>query len=96
MSIKKSIVVRNSLENPDHFLILNTSTGESYEINITGKKILDYCNGSLTKDEIAKKIAEMDRNEGNRCDERISIKDIIKYIEILLKEGILDDGFGFK
>lgn len=91
LSIKKSIVVRNSLENPDHYLILNTSTGESYEVNITGKKILDYCNGSLTKDEIAKKIVEMDKHETNRGNERILIKDIIQYCEILLKEGILDE-----
>lgn len=89
--VKKSIVVRNSLENPDHYLILNTSTGESYEVNITGKKILDCCNGSLTKDEIAKKIVEMDRYKINRGDERILIKDIIQYLETLLKEGILDE-----
>ena len=89
--IKKSIVVKNSLENSDHYLLLNTSNGESYEVNITGKKILDYCNGSLTKDEIAKKIAEMDRYETNRGDERVLIEDIIQYCEILLKEGILDE-----
>jgi len=35
--MRKSITVRNNLENPNHLLVLNTSTGESYEINVTGK-----------------------------------------------------------
>lgn len=91
MLTRKSIIVRNSLENPNHFLVLNTSTGESYEINVTGKRILDCCFGSLTKDEIAKKIVEMNRCETNRSNERILIKDIIQYVEILLKERILDE-----
>lgn len=84
-------MVKKSLENPDDYLILNTSTGESYEINATGKRILDYCNGSLTKDEIARKLVELDRKDTNGSGERVSIEDVIEYIQTLLEEQILDE-----
>jgi len=82
-------VIRESLEKPDHFLVLNTSTGASYEINNTGKKILECCDGTLARGEIAKKVAGMEK-----CKKRNSvllIKDITEYCKILLKEGIIDE-----
>ena len=82
-------MIRESLENPDHFLVLNTSTGASYEINNTGKKILECCNGTLARGEIAEKVAGLEK-----CKERKSvllIKDITEYCKILLREGIIDE-----
>ncbi|HKZ95117.1 MAG TPA: PqqD family protein [Candidatus Bathyarchaeia archaeon] len=83
---RKRIVVRDSLESSGHYLVLNTSNGDSYEINATGKLILDCCDGSLTKDEIAKKIADTYRPK-----EKVLNIDVIRYLNLLLKKGILDE-----
>lgn len=83
-------MVRNSLENLGHYLVLNASTGESFEVNITGKKILDSCNGSLTRDEIAKKV-DINNHDIKGSNERTLIKDIIQYVEVLLEEKILEE-----
>jgi hypothetical protein len=82
-------VIRDSLENPDHFLVLNTLTGASYEINNTGRKILECCNGTLAGGEIAKKVAGMEKCKKSKS--VLLMKDITEYFKILLREGIIEE-----
>ncbi|MDP4267819.1 MAG: PqqD family protein [Bacteroidota bacterium] len=84
----KDWLIRKDTSSEESYLLMNIISGDVFEINQTGKYIIELCDGTNTDAEIIGKIINADVDNINNY-EKATSNDITKYLKFLIKENII-------